>query len=107
MVFDFLFGGNKDKKENTENRKENSIGFNERMRSIYTLEEEKAIVRDMRIGANNGDAKDQYELGCKYETGTLVINKDIQTAIMWYEKAADQGFQPAIDAMERIQKARL
>jgi uncharacterized protein len=42
------------------------------------------------IGANKGNADDQYELGCLYNEDQLVPPK-IQGAVEWWRKAADQG----------------
>ena len=44
--------------------------------------------------ANSGDAISQYKVGRAYESGDGV-EKNINTAIMWYQKAADNGYKNA------------
>lgn len=49
---------------------------------------------DLRLSAENGDARSQYLLGLAYKSGTLV-QPDINTAISWFEKAANNGYGDA------------
>ena len=51
--------------------------------------------------ADQGNARAQYNLGCSYEYGEGV-SKDINEAKNWYKKAADQGFEEAINALKRF-----
>ncbi len=46
------------------------------------------------IAANQGEPQAQYELGVCYESGRG-INQSIDEAILWYKKAAKQGYSPA------------
>ena len=45
----------------------------------------------------------QYNLGLCYEEGEGV-NKDLNKAIMWYSKAAQQGYKDAKKALLRLRK---
>lgn len=49
--------------------------------------------------AEQGDIEAQDELGYMYEHGEGV-EQDYAKAIQWYEKAAAQGCQEAIEALE-------
>ena len=48
--------------------------------------------------ANQGNMSAQYNLGQLYEAG-LGVDKNIETAKIWYQKAADQGYD---DARKRL-----
>ncbi|MDP6190520.1 MAG: hypothetical protein QF872_06905, partial [Gammaproteobacteria bacterium] len=52
------------------------------------IEEAKALWTTL---ATEGDAASQYELGRLYQFGAGVP-KNLATAVGWYQKAADQGF---------------
>jgi TPR repeat protein len=52
-----------------------------------------------------GLAADQFELGQLYEDGTDAINPNIGEAMRWYAMAAHQGYQPALEAMDRIKRS--
>jgi hypothetical protein len=47
-----------------------------------------------RAGAEQGDAKSEYDLGSKYYYG-LGVQQGYAEAVRWYEKAADQGYPRA------------
>ena len=51
---------------------------------------ELQLLEAATLGANNGNAKDQYSLGLMYSTGQGVP-QDYSKAFLWYHKAADQG----------------
>ena len=53
--------------------------------------------------ANSGDAISQYKVGRAYESGDGV-EKDINTAIMWYQKAAEGGYINATDCADYLAK---
>ena len=40
------------------------------------------------------DARAQYDLGYKYDTGSVLV-QDYAQAMFWYRKAADQGYARA------------
>ena len=48
-----------------------------------------------------GDAEAQFQLGECYENGDTV-NKDLQQAANWYRMAAEQGHEPAKEALKRL-----
>ena len=48
-----------------------------------------------------GDAEAQFQLGECYETGDTV-DKDLQQAAKWYRMAAEQGHEPAKEALARL-----
>ena len=52
--------------------------------------------------AYKGYAPTQYDLGVCYEKGEGVT-QDIKKAMRWYRKAAQQGDEPAIKALQRLQ----
>ena len=58
----------------------------------FTLSAVKVIdpIADVRIRANMGDARAQYNLGLRYDNGQGV-SQDYTEAVKWYRKAADQG----------------
>ena len=49
----------------------------------------------MEQWANNGDAKAQFKLAACYQEGIADISKDMQKALEWYIKAAEQGLAEA------------
>lgn len=52
--------------------------------------------------AYKGYAPTQYDLGVCYEKGEGVP-QDLKKAMRWYRKAAQQGEEPAIKALQRLQ----
>ena len=54
-----------------------------------------------REAADQGDAQSQYWLGYCYENGFGVLY-DIDEALVWYKAAADQGYGPAIEKVEKL-----
>lgn len=61
----------------------------------------KDAITAFESGANLGDVKCQYMLGKIYMRG-IGTKKNYQKAQMWFRKAADQGFSPAIKAYETL-----
>jgi TPR repeat protein len=49
--------------------------------------------------ADQGNAQAQYNLGVCYAQG-LGVTRDDEQAVYWVMKAADQGFQDAINALQ-------
>lgn len=45
--------------------------------------------------AENGDAYAQYELGCRFEDGEFGLQKKLDEAFKWYEKAVNGGDKDA------------
>ena len=60
--------------------------------------------QNLRQGLVNGDSMLQYKMGECYEMGNGV-EKDLDEAIRWYQKAADQGVPAAVQKIETLQKA--
>ena len=58
-------------------------------------EADRKLLADIRARAEKSDAQAQFELGVAFGFGTLGIAKDAVVAVMWYRKAAEQGFAPA------------
>lgn len=78
----------------------------------YVKEEESEIDYDSLSAdelidlANNGDVEAMDTLGAAYEDGEddedfgiLGIEKDLEEAVKWYRKAAEQGYAPAQDSL--------
>lgn len=78
----------------------------------YVKEEESEIDYDSLSAdelialANNGDVEAMDTLGAAYEdgeddedSGILGIEKDLEEAVKWYRKAAEQGYAPAQDSL--------
>ncbi|KAF9922889.1 hypothetical protein FBU30_006986 [Linnemannia zychae] len=53
--------------------------------------------------AIQGDADLQYGLGTIYEKGRRDLPKDIFKAKMWYQRAADQNYEPAIRKLSSLE----
>lgn len=67
--------------------------------SISADEAAKVVVPTVDIvrlekGAAAGDAYDQLNLGAAYDNG-LGVKRDIDKALLWYQKAAEQGLAEA------------
>jgi uncharacterized protein len=58
-----------------------------------------------RKAAEKGNVAAQYRLGVVYANG-YGVEQDMKEAEKWYKKAAMQGFQPAKDALKKIQKTK-
>ena len=56
-----------------------------------------------RRAAEQGDATAQYNAGIAYAKG-LGADKDIAEARKWFGKAAEQGYTPALQALETLGK---
>lgn len=54
--------------------------------------------------AEQGYALAQYSLGTCYQTGNGVPKSE-EEAIKWYQKAADQGDEYAIEKLEKLKTA--
>src|SRR6266536_562227 len=54
-------------------------------------EADRKVLAEIRAGADKGDAKAQYELGCAFFSGILGVAKDKAEAVKWYRKAAEQN----------------
>ena len=54
-----------------------------------------------RKDADEGHSWSQYSVGQMYENGEGVA-KNIPEAKKWYQKAAEQGYQDAINALNRL-----
>ena len=60
-----------------------------------------AAVKPVAKAANRGDSIAQYNLAYMYENGEG-IEKDIDQAIYWYKKAAEQGDKEAQKELKKI-----
>lgn len=66
----------------------------------------KAAQEDAMLMSNSPESK--YKLACLHENGGGVrVQKDFKAAVKLYEEAAEQGYQPAIDALRRIAPEKL
>ena len=57
----------------------------------------------LRKAADQENASAMYSLGRSYEHGTGGIIQDFVQAIIWYSKAAEQGFELAIQRLEDLE----
>ena len=55
-------------------------------------------INEWRQAAEQGDADAQYNLGIFYSQDDSV-DKDMTEAVKWFRKAAEQGYEPAIDSL--------
>lgn len=60
----------------------------------YDPYSENKYITELRVKAEQGDAKAQYELGKAYFVGVGII-KNYSESVKWYRKAADQGHPQA------------
>jgi TPR repeat protein len=65
----------------------------------------KLRLKELMAKANQGDQVAQYEVGNRYHHGKKMdaqgLPKNYKKAMEWYHKAAEQGYGPAL---ERLQK---
>ena len=74
---------------------------------VYTIEdldnleaeEDLGNLEQLKLGAEQGDAEDQYILGLSYNLGNFGVPKNGQEAVKWLRLAAEQGFDGAADAL--------
>ena len=59
-------------------------------------------VRLYRLAANQGNPTAQASLGFMYAQGRGGLQKDLSEAKRWYQLAARQNFQPAQEAVRRL-----
>lgn len=53
------------------------------------------------MSAEQGNLDAQYTIAVMYDGG-LGVEQDFAIAFTWYKLAADQGFGPAIDALNEL-----
>ncbi|GES98810.1 kinase-like domain-containing protein [Rhizophagus clarus] len=80
---------------------ENGIGTDINKQKAFVLYE--IAFKLNQSAANLGDSVAQYNLGLMYENGDG-IKKDLNQAIYWYEKSANQGNQDAQNGLENLFK---
>lgn len=68
----------------------------------HVEKDEKKALRYFRMGAKGGDSTSFYYLGLCYENGHGGVVPDLKTAIAWYEKSAEKGYDKAIKALQRL-----
>ena len=61
------------------------------------------VEKDEKEAAEQGVAKAQFNLGVCYERGKGV-EQDSSEAVKWYRKAAEQNFELAMIALERLEE---
>lgn len=68
----------------------------------------KGVDKDYEIASmllekyfQDASADEQYHLGQKFRQG-MMYPKDLNEAYKWYKKAAEQGYQPAKDQVEKL-----
>lgn len=67
--------------------------------------EPRVARRWIELAANSGHPLGQYRLGEIYEASAGRSNRvDLQAAALWYERAAEQGFEPASTAYMRVRQ---
>ena len=62
----------------------------------------ETALRWFRKAALQKNAMAQNTIGEYYEKG-LGVEQDLEQAETWYKKAADQGYEPAVRNLERLQ----
>ena len=60
---------------------------------------DEEAIRWYRKSVDRGDAEAQYRIGTMYLKGRSV-ERDLKKAAEWYMKAAEQGHEKAIEAIE-------
>lgn len=60
-----------------------------------------SVYRFQKKMAKRGNAESQFKLGLMFETGSGV-EQGLVNAILWYKRAADQNFKPAINRLTYI-----
>lgn len=53
--------------------------------------------------AEQDDSKTQNQLGYLFENG-IGVTQDMGKAVRWYQKAANHGFEPAMDNLTRLKE---
>ena len=68
---------------------------------IYKLDREnyKEAAKWFRMAVEQNDPEAQYYLGTLYNFGDGV-EEDIDEALKWYRKSADQGYEKALEKLE-------
>lgn len=71
---------------------------------IYVEEDYVKAAEWFEKAADNGHYLAQYNLGLLYETGDGGVTMDKKKALKYYNMAAEQGFEPAKAAVEKMKK---
>jgi len=66
--------------------------------------EPRVARRWIELAASSGHPLGQYRLGEIYETSAGGSRVQLQAAALWYERAAEQGFEPASGASMRVRQ---
>jgi TPR repeat protein len=74
--------------------------------NLLKLNKENVALNYFHKAADNGDKDGQNNLGYMYENGLGGLNQDIQEALVWYKKAADQGLDVAKSNVDRLANNR-
>ena len=61
-----------------------------------------AVLTKIKIAADLGDPWAQYQLGQIYEHGWYGTEKSRIRSLVWYQRAADQGCQPAQGILDSV-----
>ena len=67
----------------------------------YDLQNYTEAIRYWQQAAEQGDAHAQFNLGSCYQGG-IGVKENPEAAFEWYMKAAEQGFEPAEEALKEI-----
>ena len=81
-------------------KEDNNIPFIKAKEIIHNLMD---YINEYRIATQLNDIEAQYNIAVYYENGK-VVTKDIDEAVKWYKKAAEQGCLNAKSALERLGK---
>lgn len=68
------------------------------------VKDEVEAVKLFRKAADAGLAQAQFNLAGMYEEGRGGLAQDLEEAVVWFRRAADQGNQGARDALKRLSK---
>jgi tetratricopeptide (TPR) repeat protein len=82
-------------------RAQNNLGFMYEF-GLGTTKDETTAVIYYQLSAEQGYAAAQYNLARMYQTGRGGLKKNLDTAKLWYRKAAGQGDSDAIYALSKF-----
>ena len=72
------------------------------LEGIFVEEDNAKALQWFEKGAEAGNLLAMYNAASMYEEGEDGVKRDLKRAKYWYQKAAAEGYEPAVNALKRM-----